>query len=122
MKSLVSAVACMRLLGRDSSPGSRGARHTHDTRLATRPDELDHAPLVTRNLPPATLGPKTFSSRLGYESGLTPGITRRPASLPEFEITRVGGRVHAVVMRHLRRSYIPSQYFVRPPRHPQARN
>jgi hypothetical protein len=30
---------------------------------------------------------------------LTPGITRRPELLHEDEIRRVGGRVHAVVMR-----------------------
>jgi hypothetical protein len=34
--------------------------------------------------------------------GLTLGITRRPASLLEDESRRVGGRVHAVVMRPLR--------------------
>ncbi len=31
-------------------------------------------------------------------SRLTPGITRRPERLQEFEKRRVGGRVHAVVM------------------------
>ena len=30
---------------------------------------------------------------------LTPGITRRPTSLAEHDSLRVGGRVHAVVMR-----------------------
>src|SRR5215204_5985413 len=34
---------------------------------------------------------------LYLNSQLTPGITRRPASLTEFESRRVGGRVHAVV-------------------------
>jgi hypothetical protein len=32
-----------------------------------------------------------------HGSNLTPGITRRPAPLKEYEIIRVGGRVHAVV-------------------------
>jgi hypothetical protein len=32
-------------------------------------------------------------------SNLTPGITRRPAHMQELESQRVGGRVHAVVMR-----------------------
>jgi hypothetical protein len=32
-------------------------------------------------------------------SGITPGITRRPERLLEFEIMRVGGRVHAVPMQ-----------------------
>ena len=33
---------------------------------------------------------------------LTPGITRRPAGLPEFKKRRVGGQVHAVVRRDVR--------------------
>ena len=38
----------------------------------------------------------TFQPR---RSSITPGITRRPEPLLEFEIPRVGGRVHAVVGR-----------------------
>jgi hypothetical protein len=33
------------------------------------------------------------------QSDLTPGITHRPERLEVDEILRVGGRVHAVVMR-----------------------
>jgi hypothetical protein len=40
-------------------------------------------------------------------SSITPGITRRPTPVKEYEKQRVGGRVHAVVMvqrNHCRRS------------------
>jgi len=36
---------------------------------------------------------------LPHTKGLTPGITRRPASLPDNNRCRVGGRVHAHVRR-----------------------
>jgi hypothetical protein len=63
-----------------------------------RPDEHHHATLATRDLFPfARHSPKSFSSRLCYKSGLTPGITRRPAPLRVDDKQRVGGRVHAVV-------------------------
>ena len=38
---------------------------------------------------------------------LTPGITRPPAPLLEFENCRVGGRVHAVVRRRVQREIAP---------------
>jgi hypothetical protein len=38
-------------------------------------------------------------------SDLTPGITRRPARLPELEIPCVGGRVHAVIRLRLTMKY-----------------
>jgi hypothetical protein len=56
-------------------------------------------PIATRNLYRRRTQPKTFGSRLRYKSGLTPGITRRPAPLKVDESVRVGGRVHAVVRR-----------------------
>ena len=37
--------------------------------------------------------------RVRAVGGLTPGITRRPEPLLEFDKQRVGGRVHAVVRR-----------------------
>jgi hypothetical protein len=41
------------------------------------------------------------------ESDLTPGITRRPASYQEeFNKQRVGGRVHAVVLRRRLATYV----------------
>ena len=36
---------------------------------------------------------------------ITPGITRRPEPFAEHDSRRVGGRVHAVVMRHSGRLY-----------------
>ena len=47
-------------------------------------------------------GDIVYLSRSSQQRNLTPGITRRPASLLEHESARVGGRVHAVV--RLRRS------------------
>ena len=58
---------------------------------------------------PLTLRARWFATRRGHSffqqnssdrtSNLTPRITRRPASLREDEMIRVGGRVHALVMR-----------------------
>ena len=50
---------------------------------------LDRLRAAGRNLP--RIGPPRSGD-------LTPGITRRPTSLPDDERQRVGGRVHAVVM------------------------
>jgi hypothetical protein len=44
-------------------------------------------------------GRNAHSIGLAHSADLTPGITRRPASLKEFNKQRVGGRVHAVVGR-----------------------
>src|ERR687884_335774 len=75
----------------------RGARPAHDPPTAPRSAESHHAPHATRNPFFRETRPKTFSSRLRQKSGLTPRITRPPASLNGFEIPRVAGRVHALV-------------------------
>jgi hypothetical protein len=46
------------------------------------------------------LRPRFLSADIFYlNRNLTPGITRRPARLLEYDKQRVGGRVHAVVRR-----------------------
>jgi hypothetical protein len=101
MTGSVSAVACMRLLGRDAD-GDDAERAP----LMTRQPRRDPLNLTTPRTLRATLfsretRPKTFSSRLRQKSGLTPRITRRPAPLKVYDNSRAGGRVHALVRPRL---------------------
>ena len=48
---------------------------------------------------PREIQAKSFSSRLRQKSGLTLRITRRLKPIPKHNSVRVGGRVHALVMR-----------------------
>jgi hypothetical protein len=50
MKSSVSAVGCMRLLGGDATMKERGARNRHDSQAPAQTGELNHAARSNRNL------------------------------------------------------------------------
>jgi hypothetical protein len=60
------------------------------------------ASLPQRSQPRTRFQSAVISYRLSH---LTPGITRRPERLREDNKHRVGGRVHAVVGRGVRKSY-----------------
>src|SRR5215210_5211835 len=85
-------------------PPPRSLIVTGDLRYALR---YQPAPRSGRTARPATVEPSGCAIRHGHTfirqnflerpSNLTPGITRRPASLKVDERQRVGGRVHAVV-------------------------
>jgi hypothetical protein len=49
MTTRVSAVGCIGLFGRDAASTTRGARAAHHLHLTPQPEELNHAPLATRN-------------------------------------------------------------------------
>jgi hypothetical protein len=86
----------MRLLGRDAGSRRRGARHIHHMQQAAESDELNHAPLATRDL---------FSfARLIPKLAAFVSATKRhnaahhaPAGLIEHKSRADAGRVHALV-------------------------
>src|SRR5215212_6568672 len=137
MRAVVSAVACMRLLGRPLIVMDipLGIPVEADTRLlgvtptaflTTKPAEIRDGhraaleqlfrrgrmsisrSVILRQLFSAHRAPDAevvacwhwnLTRPRTTRSGLTPGITRRPASLLKHESRRVGGRVQAVVRR-----------------------
>ena len=102
MTSLVSRVACMRLLGCDADAGLRGARAIRYTLRAARTGEPNHAPPASHN--PCPRGTRPQIIQLSSPSEERPNAAHHaPAGPFAFDDKqRVAGRVHALVrLRHL---------------------
>jgi hypothetical protein len=100
MTARVSAVACMRLFGGDATSRPRGARHPHYLRSPPITRELHHAPLVRRDRfsPARELARQHFIFVIRQKP---PNAAHHapPRTSASDDRQRVGGRVHALVMR-----------------------
>jgi hypothetical protein len=86
MRSIVSAVGCIGLFGRDATLKHRAARATHHQPLAPITREPHHAPPARRNLFFTRDSTSNLSSSQPAISRRTPGITRRVARLRNLRI------------------------------------